>query len=519
MKKILYSFALSVAILFTSCDTLDLAPEDFYGSGNFWKNKSQVEGYMNGLNTSLRSNYNMFYLMGEARGGNQRIGTSSLNTSLDYAVIRSQLLTKDNTGITNWNKLYEPIMHINLAIAEMEKGGNFLNDSEKKYYLGQAYGLRALYYFMLYRTYGGVPIVTEVEILNGKVSAEKFYVERATPEATMKFLKDDIAKSESYFGSDLTITKSKWSKYATLMLKAEVYMWAAKVSITGFTATGQTDLSVAKTALNEVIGKFSLVDDYGSIFSTSNKKSAEIIFTLHFGDNEETNWGPMFLYQDAVFINQVYGRNGVKITTDTLNLKGTGGVFRHEYLEDFWKTYDAEDTRRDATFMEYYLKKDENSGALSDFGCVMLKGIGLINSNNNRIYCSDLPIYRYADALLMMAECENGLGNPCALYINQIRQRAYGSNYAGHEYVEGSFADNELAILHERDKEFVWEGKRWFDVVRLHDASGKSLAFSNSANYPATSPLLNQNEAYKLLWPVDASTLSVNPMLEQTPGY
>jgi hypothetical protein len=519
MKKIIYNFSLIAAILFTSCDALDLVPEDFYGSGNFWKNSSQVEGYMNGLSTYLRSDYVMFYVLGETRGGTQRIGTSSLNTSLDYAVIRSQLLTKDNTGISNWYGLYTPIMRINLAITEMENGCDFLSESEKRYYLGQAYGLRALYYFMLYRTYGGVPIVTEVEILNGKVTAEKFYVERATPEATMNFLKEDIARSESYFGSDLTVTKNQWSKYATLMLKAEIHMWAAKVSVTGFTATGQTDLSVARAALNEIIGNFSLVSDFGSIFSTSNKECPEIIFTLHFADNEAYNWGAMFLSQDAVFIDQIYGRDGIKITTDTLNLRGTGGVFRNEYLEEFWKTYDAEDTRRDATFLEYYQSKNEDSGELSGFGCVMLKGIGSINSNNNRIYNSDIPVYRYADALLMMAECENGLGNPCASYINRIRRRAYGSNYAGHEYTEASFAENELAILHERDKEFVWEGKRWFDVVRMHDASGKSLAFSNSGNYPATSPLLNQDEAHKLLWPVDASTLSVNTMLEQTLGY
>lgn len=518
MKKILYSLSLIVGFVFTSCNALDLSPEDYYGSGNFWKNSSQVDGYMNGLNTYLRNNYSMFYVLGELRGGNQRIGTSSLNTSLDYSVIRSQLLTKDNTGISNWNGLYTSIMRINLAISEMEKGADFLSESQKNYYLGQAYGLRSLYYFMLYKTYGGVPIVTEVDILNGKVTAEKFYVERATPEETMNFLKEDIAKSENYFGSNIAISKNKWSKYATLMLKAEIYMWAAKVSITDYTATGQTDLAIAKTALNEIIGKFSLLNNFGSIFSTTSKENSEIIFTLHFADNEATNWGGMFLYQDAVFIDQVYGRNGEKITSDTLNLKGTGGVFRHEYIEDFWKTYDPEDTRRDATFLEYYQSKD-NSGTLSGFGCVMLKGIGSINSNNNHIYNSDIIIYRYADALLMMAECENGLGNPCASYINQIRQRAYGNNYSGHEYTEGTYAENELAILHERDKEFVWEGKRWFDVVRMHDANDKSLALSNSGNYPPTSPLLNKDEAYKLLWPVDASTLNVNPLLKQTPGY
>ena len=149
----------------------------------------------------------------------------------------------------------------------------------------------------------------------------------------------------------------------------------------------------------------------------------------------------------------------------------------------------------------------------------MKKGIGSINSNNNRIYDTDIIIYRYADALLMMAEVTNGLGESCSTYVNDVRKRAYGDDYAGHEYADGSFEANELAILHERDKEFVWEGKRWFDVVRMHDANGKSLAFSATANYPADKSILDPSEEYKLLWPIDVDVMSVNPLLKQTPGY
>ncbi len=83
------------------------------------------------------------------------------------------------------------------------------------------------------------------------------------------------------------------------------------------------------------------------------------------------------------------------------------------------------------------------------------KRIGTINSNDNRIYISDIPVYRYADALLMMAEIENGLNNPCASYINEVRKRAYGDTFEENKYTEGSYAENELAILQERDKEFV----------------------------------------------------------------
>lgn len=88
------------------------------------------------------------------------------------------------------------------------------------------------------------------------------------------------------------------------MLKAEIYMWAAKVSINGYTASGRSDLETAKTALNGVIGKFQLLNKFSDVFSTANRNNAEVIFTLHFADGEATNWGGMFLYQEAVFIDR-----------------------------------------------------------------------------------------------------------------------------------------------------------------------------------------------------------------------
>lgn len=523
MKKIIYSiFLLAASILYTSCDALDMAPEDYYGSGSFWTKKAHVEGFMNGIHNQLRGKYSMFYVLGEMRGGTQRTGSSSQNTSLDYEKVRLNLIDKDDTGgVRDWNGLYGPIMQLNHFIQKVENECEFLGEDDRKYYLGQAYGMRSLYYFMLYKTYGGVPLVTEVELLNGKVTADKFYVERATSQATMDFVKENIKKSEDYFKAATAgdnITRAMWSKYATLMLKSEIHMWASKVSIQGYTASGREDLVIAQNALKEIEGKFELQKDFSAIFSTANRKSNEVIFALHFEDKEATNWGGAFLYQEAVFINQVYGRNGALITKDTLNLKGTGGVFRHEYKEVFWKSYDSKDTRRDATFLEYYTDKD-----LTKFGCVMKKGIGSINSTDNRTYDADIIVYRYADYLLMRAEVENGLGNPCDSYINAVRERAYGSNYSKEAYGytdKGNFAENELAILHERDKEFVWEGKRWFDVIRLQDSSHQSLVYSEASNYPAGKALLDKTtESHKLLWPIDVNTLTVNNLLEQTPGY
>lgn len=97
-----------------------------------------------------------------------------------------------------------------------------------------------------------------------------------------------------------------------------------------------------------------------------------------------------------------------------------------------------------------------------------------------------------------------------------IRERAYGENFDETvAYKNGDFAANELAILQERSKEFFGEGKRWFDLVRLQDASHKSLAYSAAASYNGNPIITNQ----PILWPIDTGVLSGDKLIEQTPGY
>lgn len=70
-------------------------------------------------------------------------------------------------------------------------------------------------------------------------------------------------------------------------------------------------------------------------------------------------------------------------------------------------------------------------------------------------------------------------------YINLVRKRAYASNWDEnkHGYKSGDFTQNELAILHEKDKEFVQEGQRWWDVLRMTlTKGGKHLVFCKEAN-------------------------------------
>ncbi len=349
----------------------------------------------------------------------------------------------------------------------------------------------------------------------------KLSTARSTPKQTLDFVKQDVEKSEQYFSSDNFTLKSRramWSRAATLVLKGDVYLWSAKVAVGDQAPTDVSgDLTKAENALLAVknSGKFGLLSKFEDVFSTSNKGNNEIIFAIRFADGEATNNAAEFLYQDAVFLNQYIGYNG-KVMKDTLNLKGTGGVFRNEYKFELFASYDNADTRKRATFLDYY--KVAN-GDTTVRAVVLRKFVGSINTTNNRVYDSDIPVYRYADVLLLLAEIANKKGEDPSGYINDIRKRAYGPTFP--VYTNGTFEENELAILKERDKEFVWEGKRWYDLRRMQNAAGKPLAFAAAANYPATAPVLLETETHKLLWPIDVNTLNADPLLkdQQNPGY
>ena len=125
-----------------------------------------------------------------------------------------------------------------------------------------------------------------------------------------------------------------------------------------------------------------------------------------------------------------------------------------------------------------------------------------------------------------IAEAKVLLGQNPATEINQIRSRAYGAAYfnahpevqypnevstGGTPTLTTFFANNtfvggdenaEEAVLKERMREFLFEGKRWHDI-RLFN---KAVKYSTANNT-------------RLLWPIDETTLSTNTLLEQTPGY
>ena len=517
MKKSFYLF-LYIALpllLTTSCrKTLELAPEDYYGDGNFWKNEAQVVNFMVGLHKQFRDNQFMFLRLGEMRGG----GFSNVdrqNTSLNELTIINHAIEENSAGVGSWAGFYNPILQLNLFIQKVEEA-NFVAAERKSYLLGQAYAMRAYYYFHLLRTYGGVPIRLEPEVLNGNTDPLALRKERASEAEVLAVIKEDVNKAVSLFGSGaVPADKSQWNPAAALMLKGEVYLWSAKVYNT------TADLAEAKTALNAITGT-ALQPNFADVFSYTKKNNNEIILSIRFrvGEAEMNNYAT-FLYSTFNFDNLHYkdSTGSGPLLVDPLVIAATNSqqiIQRYGYKFELFESYHIADKRRNVTFYDYYkVDKSVTPAKVTVKNTALVKFLGTIDANK-RHFADDWPVYREADRLLMLAEITNAEGGDPTTYIKAIRDRAFGAGADPAPFVSGTKDQNELSIFEERSKEFVYEGKRWYDLRRMKYGN-EPLVFK-SASHPY-GVLDKATQAHKILWPIEAAIWTNDPLVDQTPGY
>lgn len=527
---------LSSAVLFTggmlgtSCnDWLDLSPIDFYGSENYFQNEAHIEAYVDGLHKHLRDlTWQHTIIFGEIRGGLYVTGSSSDGMTTSYPNLINQNFNADNTGVNNFGDIYGKITNCNLLIA---RSGNVeMDENKRNLFLAMAYGLRAFYYFDLYRVYGGVPIRLGVEVVDGILDPVQLYVGRSTPKEVMTQIKSDIARSLELFGNNSGFNASGrgdkvyWNKAATECLAAEVYLWNAKVSCYDNPAN-PADLAIAKQHLKNVENNYGLemLGDFSKVFDAKNKANAEIVFAVRYAEGEATNDNGLYTYSlDTGSAKNNYREDGTP-WNDPLGLK-RGYAMSMEYKKALYNLFDDKDSRLRATFMGCFEKNTE-TGALSLRGVHTVKNIGYINSTGDRIMCGDYILYRLPWIYLSLAEIANYEGNneEVEKYINLVRERAYGENWdaAAYGYTAGDFTQNEIAILEEKTKEFVQEGQRWWDLLRMtYSKDGDALVFHKEGSLEKNYPILDKaTEAHKVLWPVNKGVLSNDTTILQTPGY
>lgn len=514
----------------TSCsDNLELGPIDYYGSQSYWKTEAHAFGYIDGIHKHLRdATWQHNIIFGELRGGQYISGISGDGSSVSNGSIIQQNFDANTTGVSKFGDIYGRITNLNLFIARVTDA-DYIAQEKKDYLLGMVYGLRAFYYFDLYRVYGGVPLRLDVAVIDGELDPTKLYKPRATPSEVMAQIKSDLQKSIDLFGSSNNLDpynlgkKVYWNKAATECLIGEVYLWNSKVT-TGDNTANQADLAVAKQHLLNVVNNYglSMLPEFTRVFDAKNKANNEIIFAIRYAEGEASNGAEQFVYNVGTGQTNLnaFLENGDQFV-DPLKIATSSSVQRYEYSKNLFDIFDKMDSRRNATFLPSYNKNSE--GELVYRGTSVQKNIGYINSNGVRQWVGDVIYYRLPWVYLTLAEIANMEGDnlKVAEYINLVRQRAYGANWgAAFTFTASDFTTNELAILREKDKEFVQEGQRWWDVRRMTlTKGGKHLVFTAEGSLTGT-PILNEStEAYKVLWPLDKSLLDNDDALVQTPGY
>ena len=500
MKK--YIYILIAAIALSACESeLELESPSELTVAGFWDTEEGVRTAHSGMFANLRSEASDFWLLGEIRS--DIWGGRTYESASNTALIESNF-TEATAPFGGWAGLYTGIHRINDFLVNASEV-TFVNEDDKKHLMGQTYGLRALYYYTLLKTWGDVPIILEPV---GTIDPANLSRPRSSQAEVMSLIKSDIEASLSAFGADDSFwngNKNYWSKAATLALKGDVFIWSGNLL-----GGGASDFNEAKTALQQIASfGVSLESDISNLWGVGNEGNSEFIFALQYKQDEASN-----IYNNltgrSTEINPQFNDMGVSMSDFII-----AGANRYGQSE---KTIllldDNDDSRKDATFIRLYI--DDNDGAgyptytePAYFGSIFNKFLGQV-IGSERIFENDVPVYRYADVLLLLAEAKNLLGEDPSGEINEVRQRAYGVNYvpATHGYVNGTQADNANAILDERYKEFIGEGKRWWDLRR----AGNSFVLDNIS-------FLNPGDEFKLLLPITTDMIGRNPALEQTPGY
>ncbi|MBD5346772.1 MAG: RagB/SusD family nutrient uptake outer membrane protein [Bacteroides sp.] len=602
MKNIFNKIALAAAVAgmgltSVSCSSdLDLTPSDWYTADNFWTEKSQYEGNIIALQNMFRGfTTNILFNAGEVRAGTLYLGTLADGSgSASEDIIRNQL-TPYSAQFNNLGGYWGFIANLNELIYRIEnQSEGILDENTATGLKAVAYGWRAFCYFQMYRMYGGVPIRLEPDVVLGNYDAASLYKARATAEETLAQIKSDIQQSLNFFANSTyrpqsSTTAYVWNEGATQLLAGQVYLWSGKVS-TGDHNANPSDVATAKTYFNNVLTKYgyALQDNFFNAWLTPLNKE-EIFGVCYYSLADATFYGTQTNFnwsyttggaRGALWSN--WGPNGYnKVTTGevsrfgmwaTVGADGTVtqtpteydnklrlGVQRYQYKNALYYQFNENDTRRDAFFPVWNLttaERETNVRYIADFdetahslaGTFVLKFRYSAVDGYDYWQCRvDMPIYRLPDAILGMAECCNyeGDNNGVATYMNMLRKRAYGSKWdeALYGYTPGTFKENEVAILHESDKEFFLEGRRWFDLRRLTTVKGGSqtdhLIFQpegcvgygldvlnnpwmteNSGEICATTePVLPKEWEYRLLWPLNSDLLGADPLLEQNPGY
>lgn len=508
MKKI-FGFII-IVLTFTACseDFLNLAPQYYPNDATFYKTQEQFVQAINGAYSSLRGvSARQGYLMGEMRSDNTHYTRYKADRGLHilYRENIADFIVDNQNQWTNemYYSCYVGISRANTILNRIE-GAN-VPDDFKAQTIGEAKFIRAFLYFQLVQCYGDVPLhLMEV------TGASDAFLPRSTVKEVYESITNDITDAIEKLPTVKFPQNGAATKGAAKMLYAYTLM-----------TKPDRDYAQAEAQLRDIqqMG-YELVSNYADIYDTSKKNGKESIFEIQYqmGDQgQQSDW----LYY---FIPKTTNAEVITGVPDCSTLL-TGGwnVPTPEMID----SYEEGDLRlkpsiavavgsldaANALVVEEVLELDDPK--IANYP-IAYPFINKYRHPHSKIQNTDdnWPVYRYADCLLLLAEClvEQGKAAEATALVNQVRSRA------GLPAV--SVANAEV-IAKERRHELAFENHRWFDLIRTGKAIEVMTAYGKyikSIDKDLPDRTYQIKPEY-LLYPIPYKELQLNDKLTQNPGY
>ena len=548
-----------VATTASCSDFLDVLPLNDVVLENYWTKKSDVTSVLMGCYESLQSSdcVTRMGLWGEVRSDNIKIGVSS--TQDLEQLVKENILPSNS--FCDWTVFYQTINRCNILIhyaPEVQELDPNYALSEMKANVAEATFIRSLCYFYLIRTFRDVPFTREPSIDDTKeyrVPAEKFDVvlnnlisdmEAVKDDAQLYFRKPDPDKAMDAAERDNTARVTRPAMYALL---ADLYLWKGDwqkcVDCCDYVISFKQDEfdKLLKRRLQNDVYLFNDIpllmekventsgNAYYEIFGKGN--SFESIFELTF--DETLNKEVKNYYVGSNYANNSGNRlsNGRLAPYDEfygdLPTKSTD-LFNANDCRAYESIYQAGTT-------QYYIAKYAAARVIIDNTRANWRPDYSWRSsgtdNAGAYNYAHWIVYRLTDVMLMKAEALIELGTEqfedAFTLINAVSKRAVNSFApgTGEVLVFDDFKDSkesmETLVLDERHRELMFEGKRWYDLVRQARRLGstkelaKTVTKKQITNISGIQIRLANPDALYL--PYYRNELKVNPYLEQNPAY
>jgi hypothetical protein len=502
INLLLTAIILGVAAVIACNKKLNVLDPNNPTTESYFKTASELQNGVNAIYSSLRSGNLIgreWFFTHDMRGSETASGGAQLEAP------RAELLKQPSPAPSNsvmtsvWTGAYQMINRANLVLAKAPDVTD--NTALRDVLVGETEFLRAWAYFELVSQWGDVPLYTE------PIASATGY--KATSPA---------ADIYSLIISDLTDAVSKLPETASQQGRATK---GAANALLGRVQLQNGDYTAAKAALLQVYGKYSLVPEFsdnfdGDVqlasnqFTTGHEFNAESIFEVVFFDkgDDNFNWGYTGEGPTAdvsIMRSQEYGIVwGNVVPSDQLLDEFEPGDPRYKFT-----IYESGDKilTKGGTEAGVALTEDGMNVAPSTRNGVTKKRVfrkySVLDWTDDGFHPDGINqrVIRYADVLLMLAECEAEVGTPAqaASYINEVRARP---SVNMPPVVLNTKEEAIAAVMHERAVELGGEEINNIDILR----------WRKKGYYPSIRP--DPKTGQVDMFPIPASETSANPLVK-----